>query len=128
LRESEAEKYVLQKKIRLAEENAEASTRKLTDEVSMLKQQLDSLRNSNASSQEKIRRLKRFVLSFSTFVSNFYCNVKFSEYDELNEKHSKSNGLFQSVESKLLAETADLKETITKKVCIKYCLSQLKRF
>jgi hypothetical protein len=59
LRESEAEKYVLQKKIRLAEENVEAASRKSADEVSMLKQQLDSLRTSNASAQEKIRRMKR---------------------------------------------------------------------
>lgn len=59
LRESEAEKYVLQKKIRQAEENVEVATRKSADEISMLKQQLDSLRNSNALSQEKVRRIKR---------------------------------------------------------------------
>lgn len=64
LRESEAEKYVLQKKIRLAEENVGVATRKSADEINMLKQQLDSLRNSNSSAQEKIRRMKRFAFCY----------------------------------------------------------------
>lgn len=38
-----------------------------------------------------------------------------SDYDELSEKHKKIESLFQSVESKLLAETAELKESISKK-------------
>lgn len=59
LRETETEKYVLQKKVRLAEENVSAATRKSADEIKMLKQQLDSLRNSNALAQEKIQRMKR---------------------------------------------------------------------
>jgi predicted RNase H-like nuclease (RuvC/YqgF family) len=59
LRESEAEKYVLQKKVRFAEENVEAATKKSSDEVNSLKQQLTSLRNSNATAQEKIKQLKR---------------------------------------------------------------------
>ncbi|KAI6177459.1 Non-specific serine/threonine protein kinase [Aphelenchoides bicaudatus] len=96
LRESEAEKYVLQKKIRLTEENITETTRKSNDEINVLKQQLESLRNSNARSQEKIQRMK-------------------SDYDELSEKHKKVESLFQSVESKLLAETAELKELISKK-------------
>jgi hypothetical protein len=41
--------------------------------------------------------------------------LMFSEYDELNEQHTKVNGLFQSVESKLLTEVAELNELITKK-------------
>lgn len=78
LRESEAEKYVLQKKIRLTEESVESVTRRSSEEVNMLKQQLESLRNSNSSAQDKIKRMK-------------------SDYDELNEQHRKTNGLFQSV-------------------------------
>lgn len=61
LRESEAEKYVLQKKIRLTEENIAETTRKSNDEINVLKQQLESLRNSNARSQEKVQRMKKFV-------------------------------------------------------------------
>jgi hypothetical protein len=71
LRESEAEKYVLQKKIKLAEENAAVSVRKSVDEINMMKQQLESLRNSNASAQEKIRRMKTYVNFKSHFLISF---------------------------------------------------------
>ena len=110
LRESEVEKYVLQKKVRLAEENVGAATRKSVDEINMLKQQLDSLRNSNSTAQEKIKRMRGLV------VDCYFDELLFSEYDELNEQHSKVKSLFQSVEAKLLAEIEELKESVTKKV------------
>lgn len=71
LRENEAEKYVLQKKIRFAEENAEAAVKKSADEIANLKQQLATLRTSNTSAQEKTRRLKAYVQSFFSTVSLF---------------------------------------------------------
>ncbi|KAI6218476.1 TMF-TATA-bd domain-containing protein [Aphelenchoides besseyi] len=96
LRDNEAEKYVLQKKIRFAEENAEATSKKSVDEINNLKQQLTTLRNSNTTAQEKIRRIK-------------------SDYDELQDRHNKSKELLASVESSLLSEITALKEAVNKK-------------
>lgn len=62
LRDCEAEKYVVQKKLRYATEAAETARKQSTDELTSLRQQLETMRTTNASMQERLTGMQRCVL------------------------------------------------------------------
>lgn len=67
MKEADGAKYVLQKKLRFAEESTEQEKKKAEEEVSSLKQQVSSLRLSHTASQKALDGLRRLVCRSSCF-------------------------------------------------------------
>ncbi|CAD5221654.1 unnamed protein product [Bursaphelenchus xylophilus] len=104
LKESHSSKYVIQKKLRFADENIENLKKKMTDEITILKQQLTSLRRQNKEFEDKVCELQREKSDLIEEISNLKTLSNSMETDLLEEINGLKNQLYKKEE-----EIADLK-------------------
>ena len=102
---------MLQKKLRYTVESAEAAAKKAADEANSLKQQMSTLRDANAVTQEQLRSAKRRVETVMSRPQSVHC----SENTELFEKHNKVSDLLVSVETRSLAEQSKLEAQLAER-------------
>ncbi|CAD5215706.1 unnamed protein product [Bursaphelenchus okinawaensis] len=96
VKEANSAKYVIQKKLRFAEENLENTRTKANEEAALYKQQLNSLRLQNKEHLDKIRELEK-------------------QNNELLTEISNQKTLSNVMESDLLSEINQFKELVHKK-------------